>query len=292
MGEHGVVTRTELEAQGWTPRAIRLAVDAERLTLLRRGRYALPGADPDVMRAVSAGGGVSCMSALARHRVWVPESARGLHVRLSERARRRAHKGLIVCGESIDAPPAAVDDAATSVLAVADCVHGDELVAVFDSVLHRGVLQPGELTGLLRGRPRRVERALRGVDGSAESGTETHVRLHLRRKRLAPRTQVFIPGVGHVDLLVGRSLVIECDSEEHHAGEAVETDRERDLVLQTLGFCVLRVSYQQVFRQFPRVAAAIARTILGRRPPAAPRLCAVTTRVVRTNVAPSGGRFS
>ncbi len=261
MGEHGVLSRADLQAEGWTPHAIRRAVRAERLTPLRRGWYGLPGADPDVVRAVSAGGGVSCMSALARHRVWVPESARGLHVRLPERARRRGHKGLVVCGGSIAAPPAVVDDVTTSVRAVADCVHGDDLVAVLDSVLHRRILQPGELTGLFRDGPRRVHRALCAVDGSAESGTETQVRLHLRRERLAHRTQVFIPGVGRVDLLAGKSLVIECDSEAHHAGEAIETDRERDLVLATLGFVVLRLSYDQVFHRFPQVRAAIARRI-------------------------------
>lgn len=201
------------------------------------------------------------MSALARHRVWVPESAKGLHVRLPERARRRSHKGITVCGRTIEAEPALVDDVPTAVLAAADCVHGDELIAVFDSVLNRGLLQTGELSGLFRGAPRRIHRALNAVDGAAESGTETQVRLHVRRERLDHRTQVFIPGVGRVDLLVGQSLVVECDSENHHAGEAIETDRERDLALHTLGFAVLRVSYQQVFHQFPKVAAAIARRI-------------------------------
>lgn len=261
MAEYGVLSRTELLAGGWTPQNIRVAVHAERMTRLRPGWYAEAGADPEVVRAVTAGGGVTCMSALARHRVWVPESARGLHIRLPERAGRRGHKGLTVCGGCIDAPIALVDDAPTALLAAADCVHGDELVAVFDSVLHRAVLQPGELTGLFRGAPRRIHRALMAVDGAAESGTETHVRLHLRRERLETRSQVFIPGVGHVDLLVGRSLVIECDSEAHHAGEAIETDRERDLVLHTLGFEVLRVSYEQVFHRLHTVAAAIARKV-------------------------------
>ncbi len=261
MGEYGVISRAELQAAGHTPRAIRLAVQRERMTRLRPGWFAYPGADPDVARAVTAGGGVGCISALSRHGVWVPESARGLHVRLPERARRRGHKGIRVCGNSIDAPIRLVDDAATGVLAAADCVHGDELTAVFDSVLNRRVLQPAELTGLFKDAPRRIHRALLAVDGAAESGTETRVRLHIRRRRLDHRTQVFIPGVGYVDLLVGRSLVIECDSEDHHAGEAIETDRERDLALHTLGFAVLRVSYQQVFHRFPKVAAAIARRI-------------------------------
>ncbi|KXO88085.1 hypothetical protein AXK56_11935 [Tsukamurella pulmonis] len=262
MGEYGVISRAELESAGHTPRAIRAAVHSERMMRLRPGWFAEPGADPDVVRAVTIGGGVSCMSALARHRVWVPESARGLHVRLPERARRRHHpKGVTVCGASIGGPIALVDNVPTALLAAADCVHGGELTAVFDSVLHRRLLQPGELTGLFRSGPRRVHRALLAVDGAAESGTETRVRLHVRRERLDHRTQVFIPGVGRVDLLVGKSLVIECDSEEHHGGEAIETDRERDLTLATLGFAVLRVSYDQVFHQFPKVAAGLARKI-------------------------------
>ncbi|WP_461167399.1 DUF559 domain-containing protein [Tsukamurella serpentis] len=261
MAGHGVITRTELLAGGYSPREIRRALHSERLTLLRRGWYAETGADAEVVRAVTAGGGVSCVSALARHRVWVPESARGLHVRLSERSRQRGHKGLRVCGPSIVAPIAPVDEVPVAVRAATGCVRGDALVAVLDSVCNRGLLQPGELAGLLRGSSRRVHRALLAVDGSAESGTETQVRLHLRRERLPHRTQVFIPGVGYVDLLVGRSLVIECDSRAHHAGDAIDTDRDRDLVLTTLGFEVLRVTYQQVFTRFPAVAAAIARKV-------------------------------
>ncbi|GAA1071196.1 endonuclease domain-containing protein [Tsukamurella spumae] len=263
MGEHGVFARTELLAEG-SDHAIRRAVHAERLKRLRPGWYAEPGADEEVAAAVAAGGALTCMSVLSRQKVWVPESARGVHVRLTQRYRPGPHTGYRACGGALNGPIGAIDDPTTALLAVVDCVHGDELTAVLDSLLHRRVFQPGELAGMLRGQPRRVARALAGVDGAAESGTETQVRLHLRRSQLPYRTQVFIPGVGHVDVLVGRSLVIECDSEEHHAGEAIETDRERDLALHTLGFEVLRVSYQQVFHQFSKVAAAIDRKIANR----------------------------
>ncbi|MGX9294021.1 endonuclease domain-containing protein [Tsukamurella paurometabola] len=262
MGEHGVHTREELLDSDWTDRAIRVAVHAERLERLRPGWYAETGADPDVARAVRLGGALSCMSVLAREKVWVPESARGLHVRLCRRKSSGPHSTYHACGSGLGDPPRAVDDLETAVRAVVGCIRGDDLVAVLDSILHRKLMQPAELAGVLREAPRRVHRALAAVDGSADSGTETRVRLHVRRKRLEYRTQVFLPGVGYVDILVGRSLVIECDSEEHHSGQAIEADRERDLALHILGFEVLRLSYQQVFHQFPKVEAAIARKIV------------------------------
>lgn len=59
--------------------------------------------------------------------------------------------------------------------------------------------------------------------------------------------QARIPGVGHVDLLVGESQIIECDGEVHHSGTQFRTDRARDLAARDLGYDVLRLSYEQIW---------------------------------------------
>lgn len=51
-----------------------------------------------------------------------------------------------------------------------------------------------------------------------------------------------------MDLLVGRSWVIECDSREHHDDPlSYDEDHARDLYLASMGFTVTRLSWEQVF---------------------------------------------
>lgn len=261
LDHHGVVSRGQLLAAGIGDARIRVMVRSDALRRLRAGWFASPQANPMVCRAVSLGGVLSCVSALALYGVWVPEGVhRELHLRLSEHHRGHARNapGVRYCGVPYqDAAPRPVDTLDLAVLAATDCLDGVALTAVFDSLLNKRLYEPGDLQALLRGRPRRVLRWLAAADGSAESGTETVLRLHFRARHIPYRSQVFIPTVGRVDFLVGRRLVVEADSRLHHAGDGIENDRSRDLAAHTLGFLPFRASYQQVFHQFDRVDAAI-----------------------------------
>ncbi len=85
-------------------------------------------------------------------------------------------------------------------------------------------------------------------DPTSESGTETRVRLFLARRGYKVRSQQPVRGVGRVDLLVGESLIIECDSHAHHTGEAnYRLDRARDLSATSSGYRVVRLTWEQVF---------------------------------------------
>lgn len=70
----------------------------------------------------------------------------------------------------------------------------------------------------------------------------------LQQVRVQVRPQVQIPGVGRVDLVVGNSLIVECDSERHH--KYTEEDYARDLAAKALGFETLRLSYRQIFLEW------------------------------------------
>lgn len=258
--EHGVLCRAELLAAGLDDQAIRRLTAGDGLRRLRAGWFAAPHADPLVCRAVALGGTLSCLSVLARAGVWIPESqARVVHLRLNGYQRRAARRvpGARYCSGRPGPTRRAVDDLESAALTAARCAAGAELTAIFDSLLNKRLLAQHDLAALLAGQPQRVLDSFVLADGSADSGTETVLRLHLRARRLDFRPQVFIPGVGTVDFLVGRRLVIEADSRRHHGGDGIENDRRRDLELQRLGFLPFRVSYQQVFYQFEGVAAAL-----------------------------------
>ncbi len=258
----GVTGRADLVRAGADDWTIRSLVARGVLIRLRRGWFALPGAEPALARAAEFGAAVACVSALARAGVWLPPGeTRRLHVRPNGYGRRtESPRDVRFCslpGDRATSHDRLVDAVPDAVIAAARCQRGPDLVAVLDSVLHRRLLGPGELAEILRDQPRRVQRALAAVDGSAESGSETRVRLYLRARRLRYRTQVFIPGVGTVDLLVGRRLVVEADSQTHHGGESIDDDRDRDLELHRLGFIPFRASYRQIHYAFHRVAAAL-----------------------------------
>lgn len=79
------------------------------------------------------------------------------------------------------------------------------------------------------------------------------------------QSQVWIDGVGYVDLLVGDRLVIECDSAAFHEGYQSERDYERDQQLLRLGYLVLRLKYQHVLHEWDRIEELVLDVVRARR---------------------------
>lgn len=252
----GVVSRAQLRASGATDAMIRRAVADREVRRLRRGWFAAPGANDDVSRAVTAGGVASCLTALALAGVWVPYDPR-VHTRRTRRHRaKRPAAGLVACDppeRRTTSAPQAVDDVQTALATAAWCQTSEHLTVLLDSALHKGLVTRDDLEALFADAPRRIRRALDSADGLAEAGTETLVRLRLRRRGVALRAQVWI-GNRRVDFLVGRSLIIEVDGRAWHDDpEAFERDRERDRALAALGYRVVRLTYRQVIDDWPAV---------------------------------------
>ncbi|MGD7707809.1 DUF559 domain-containing protein [Microlunatus sp. Y2014] len=252
------VARTAALAEFGVSRAeLRRLSATGQLRSVRRGWWATPDADPAVVRAVSLGGSVTCLSALERHGLWVPET-RDLHLRFSEHlysSRLGLAPGVRVCMPRCHwrASRSSVDQLPLALAAAGDCTSAEEFVAILDSATHRLGLFPSELGELLREAPAKARRLLHLCD-RAESGTESLARLRLRALRLPVRVQVPIAGVGRVDLLVGRRLVIEIDSRAHHTGtENHSRDRTRDRRLVALGYLPVRLTYHQVVHDWEAV---------------------------------------
>ncbi len=137
------------------------------------------------------------------------------------------------------------------------CLDDEGVIVVMDSILNHCLLSRAELRELLADASLRIHRLVSECD-RAESGTESMVRFRLRRQGIQVRAQVAIAGVGRVDLLIGDRLVLEVDSRAHHTGtETYAADRERDRVLVRQGYLVIRLTYQHVVNEWPRVEADI-----------------------------------
>ncbi|MEO7895849.1 MAG: DUF559 domain-containing protein [Pseudolysinimonas sp.] len=132
-----------------------------------------------------------------------------------------------------------------------------DVVIAADSLLNLRLVTQGEIDSVLRGSARGL-RILGRIDGSAESGTETLVRLRLRTRGIAHRSQVSIAGVGRVDFVVGDRLVIEVDGRAWHDEESqFENDRARDARLVSMGFVVMRFSYRRVMHDLGEIEREI-----------------------------------
>ena len=262
---HGVVTRTQLLGVGCSDSDIRRAVRSGTLTRLRPGWYQGPKADESVVRAVRAGGALSCVAALKLHGAWVPPGT-DLHVRRSAYHRARKKSGGCRCpGRPREAVTRSVDDLSDAIAAATSCLGTEAAVAVLDSVLEKGLMGLEELTTLLTRLPGR-KHLLDLIDQRAQSGTETFSRLRLRSRRIRLQPQVQIGDIGRVDLLVGTRLVIEIDSRAHHTSlENYRKDRERDRRLVSLGYIVLRLTYEEVMDDWDTVLADILAVIRQRR---------------------------
>ncbi len=79
------------------------------------------------------------------------------------------------------------------------------------------------------------------------------VRLRLTSAKVRFGVQVQLDGVGRVDFLIGRRLIVEIDSRAHHDSPAAYAeDRRRDREAVARGYVVLRLTYQDVVHDWPR----------------------------------------
>lgn len=130
---------------------------------------------------------------------------------------------------------------------VGRCLPPDEALMIFDSVLNRGLLPPGEVESALAGLPQKVRRAIGTPTARAQSGPESRIRRFFERLGVTVTAQWHVPGVGFTDLLVGEGLIVECDSVEHHvSAEAYLEDRRRDRALAAMGYVVVRLPFEAV----------------------------------------------
>ena len=250
LGAMPPVTYGQLIDGGWTRHEIRVRLASGSLRRIARGWYDLGATSPDEHTAAASGTRIGCLTGLRDHGVWVPPTTHP-HViapRWAETVTRVGVEHELPRGHSW--PRHAI------VYGILDCLrqvlrHHDvetSLIVLESAVNLRKVPESVVLELIGERPPRRAVQLGSRLDPKAESGTETRVRLFLARRGYRVRSQVVIPGVGRVDLLVGESLIIECDSHVHHTGEsAYRSDRTRDLRAAALGYRVIRLTWEQVF---------------------------------------------
>ena len=225
--------------------------------LVRRGSvYALPDAASDVVVAAELGGRLTCSSAASRLGLDTLNPPEQAHVAVAHN-NSRTHDHAIVhrtghgAGWLVSVPE--------SLVHALGCLPLVDALVMVDSGLRNGGLTKSELRKRIVG-PDSVRRRgrLDLADRKAGSMIETVARLAIRSVGLRVQSQVYIPDVGRVDLVIDGWLVIEIDGYAHHsARDQFRNDRRRANLLAEKGFVLLRFSYEDVMHRSAQMVAQI-----------------------------------
>jgi hypothetical protein len=225
------------------------------------GLVALPDTHPDLLAALAVGGVLSCASAGRVHGLDLIRMSSHVHVTIPRGRPLPTAPGLVVHRRSVPTD-GFVTTLARTAADCARCLPGREAVVAVDAVLRRGV-PAADVRKYLVGRGAAVGRAVvERADGRSGSSGETCARLAIEDAGLTVEPQVYVPGVGWVDLLVEGRLVVEIDGLAYHSdGRQFAADRRRDAELQRLGYRVVRFTWLDAVRR-PEYVVGVVQALL------------------------------
>ncbi|HEY8913521.1 hypothetical protein [Lacisediminihabitans sp.] len=270
--------RRDLLAMGYSDDGIAAALASKRIFRVRHGWYSVPDAPEAGIRAVRVGGRLTSVSALESYGLPVPRR-RELHVTVVEtssrlrsaddKRTRLPNAGVRVHwtdrrGQGGSVWRVSVEDALVAVLS-------DEsrfvAIACCSAVLRRLGWSADRMAAVFRRAPERVWPWLELVSDLDDSHGETLLRLAFVEARMWFEQQFVVRGVGHIDFRVGPHTFVEVDGAQHDPSwigdteSSFEGDHDRDTTVAIDGGRVLRYTYRQLYRDLPRVLAAIRRTV-------------------------------
>lgn len=252
----GVARAKHLAAAGVSDFQLKAAMARGDVIRVSRGVYALHGADAQLVSIRSLPAEPACISAARFGGLWVLDDPVQPHVALTH---SRNYPGFI-CHRSA-AAPTLMDTVVQSLRCLPEL---DGLVIAESAVVLQGLPLSG-LRGRLGGRnDARERRIVAGIVPQSQSIIECMARFLLRRAGFHVESQVNIPGMGHLDLMVDGRLGIETDGAGFHMDKSsFEEDRRRWNVTTRLGIPTLVVSYQ-LLKTRPQEFIALVRDTLNR----------------------------
>lgn len=276
FGDSGirVATTAHLQATGATTRSLQAAVDNSFLIRVRRGYYALPGTDRHVLEAVRLGGRLGCTSAAADRGVFVLD-ARPTHIHLEPNASRlrspmdrsqllsaRNRRGVVLHWGALAEPAARTECSIglkDSLIQMMHCQETRFAAASIDDALRQKLIFRRDVPDIFAALPDRFRPLQRLIDGRGDSGQEFVLRFIVREAGFACETQVPIPGVGRVDMVVEGCVIVEADSRTWHDGwEAHSRDRSRDREAAIRQYPSYRALKDDILYHPEKVIAAIS----------------------------------
>lgn len=267
----GAAHRTDLLRAGVPERAIRRAVDQERVKQIGHGTYALPWTPRDVALATLFRAHIGCVTACKNWGLPTWEDSDRTHL-IVPRHRSGSRRGPLESSQvTVHYTSAPLSSGrwvpvAQAVDQAGWCTSPVGQLVIVDAALHAGVLLTRDIAHFEQRDGRRRAWLRRMASRAAESPPETVARVAMTTAGLAVREQVAFPGIGRVDFVVEDAVVVEIDGWAFHGDrDAFEADRARDRQLLGDGMPVMRFTAKQVRADPMEMARAVAR-VVGRAP--------------------------
>ncbi|MDN4478586.1 DUF559 domain-containing protein [Demequina sp. SYSU T00039] len=270
LGVHGGAARREaLLAAGVTKHAIYAALRAGVVTQPARGCFAVPDAPLWAVRAACFRGVPTCVTLLGLWGLPLLDRDPRAHIAVPRNRALRAtdsrSTSRLVLHREFEAPVRAEDAVRIALAHAARCLPRDQWLVPVDSALRQGLITVDEAMHAGRRGAIPARWTQRMADPRAESPAETRARVAMLQARLDVRSQVSIEGVGRVDFVVRKRVIVETDGREYHSDPARFTeDRRRDRAAILLGFQPLRYPAAHALRDPESIAADVRRLLRGR----------------------------
>ena len=252
----GVVRARYLAAAGVSDFQLKSALASGTVARVARGVYAVADADVGLIAIRSLPAEPACATAAQFQGLWVLEPPAQPHIAVTH---SRTYPGF-VCHRSA-APPTLLDTVVQCLRCLPEL---DSLVIAESAVALKG-LPLSVLRQRLAGRNDvRERRMVARIVPQSQSIIECMARYWLRRAGFQVESQVNIPGMGHIDLMVDGRLGIETDGAGFHMDRtSFEEDRRRWNVTTRRGIPILVVSYSLLLNR-PEEFIAMVREALKR----------------------------
>lgn len=267
----GVYRRADLALIGLsTHHQITKALESGKLRRVSPGYYAVDGANSAVVGAIESGCRLGCLSACKLYGLWVPEPAGSHYVLAKGKAKIKAASIEVHRVQKIGEDP--IPSLMTALQQVCRFHDPETALIVLESALNKGLIALGDVPQIVDyGYERHREILLRASDKS-QSGSETRVKNFFESMRVPVQQQVVVPRVGRVDMIIGRSQIIECDSHGFHTAERdYHRDRDRDLAALRAGYATTRLSFQHIWQFWKKTKTVLRELVQTRqhlKPPA------------------------
>ena len=293
IGRLGGVARTKTLAANSHARAVLTQLVASgELIRIRPGCYAIPDAPTELKIACLSGGKLTCVSAVHFAGLRTLSTPNQVHVSRDRNIGKFYLPPDLRPKLLVHREPSTWSDVTSHVQIVARtrfpvaaayqseifapwpaifarlavCQPLRSAVVALDSGLHAGVIDKPDVLALLD--PVQHRQAIDAVSlacASSQSVLESLARLELMQAGFSVEPQVWIQGVGYVDLLVEERVVPELDGFTYHSDrEQFRKDRFRDRELTKLGYIVLRFAYSEVMGHDELITSEVRAVLAGR----------------------------
>jgi very-short-patch-repair endonuclease len=254
----GTLQAADLAKAGFGSYRIKAAIAHGDIVALRRGLVGTPNADPVLRAALMPGGLLTCVSAAKELGLWTIKDPGQVHV-WTHNGRHPGpfikHRGQLL-GERGPGNYVAVLDC---VLHAIRCRPRLEALVIAESAVRRKAVTRDQLLELLPGRRNGVRReVVRSIGDDADSPLEVIARDLFRTAGLHVETQVQVRGVGRVDMIVERCLIVELDGFDFHWDRAsFRKDRKRNNAAVLSGYPSLRYLFEDLVFTPEKVVAEV-----------------------------------